>query len=176
MLVSFYVVVVAGLILLLSASVLGELLFAPNRDITQPVLAKGDTEGLTSCHQDVTELFKSLGTKTSELLALAHSTGARSEIATKWDRFSNGWSQTWTDVGARCSFEEPAEPMGAAFDRIALVHAELPTVKLKYQSLLHHFEEEQAAELARMRNALNISARSLATPNKMTNPNKEDMK
>jgi hypothetical protein len=52
--------------------------------------------------------------------------------------------------------------MGVAFDRMAKVHAGLPSVRLKYQSLLVRFDEEQAAELAGMRRALDLSRRDLA--------------
>ena len=51
--------------------------------------------------------------------------------------------------------------MGDAYDRMARVHEALPTMRLKYQSLLVRFDDEQADELARMRRDLSSSEKLL---------------
>ena len=161
-------VLVTGLILLLIASVLGGLLLPRSRTAVVPEFAVEDLnskEGLTKCHQDVTELYSSLGSKTSDLLATPLKEGAYSRISQDWKRFTTRWTRKWTEVDARCRFQEASDlKLGATFDRIALVHAGLPSMKLKYQTLLRHYEDEQAAELARMRKALDLSARALRSP------------
>jgi hypothetical protein len=61
---------------------------------------------------------------------------------------------------------------------MAQVHSDLPAMRLKYQSLLVRFDDEQAAELVRMRRALESSHEDLATrvprtPADVPVPNKE---
>lgn len=145
---------------LLAASVLKELFFRrpavelPDSAIS---LANPDPSHLLDCERQVLGLLTALGTKTCELLALPPS-GDRSEIPARWEDFSRAWRDEWDVVDARCRFSELADShLGVAFDRLAQVHSDLPTMRLKYQSLLVRFDDEQAAELARMRRALDQS-------------------
>ncbi len=50
--------------------------------------------------------------------------------------------------------------MGRAYNRTAVVHGDLPTMRLKYQSLLKKFDEEQARQLTAMKRELDESHRA----------------
>jgi hypothetical protein len=116
-----------------------------------------DPDELLECHRQVLGLLTELGKETCELFALPPS-GDRGELASRWEDFSRAWRDEWDVADARCRFSELADTnMGLAYDRLAKVHSDLPTMRLKYQSLLVRFDDEQAAELARMRRALDLS-------------------
>jgi hypothetical protein len=150
---------------LLTASVLKELLLG-DRQNELPEAAVSpedpDPEELLRCQQAVLSLLDDLGTKTCELLSIPPRGGAVGELSSAWEEFSDGWLETWQAVGARCGFRQLADTnMGIAYDRMAWVHGDLRTTRLKYQSLLVRFENEQAAELAHMRRALDLSGDAL---------------
>lgn len=149
---------------LLAASVVKELFFRrPAVELPPSGLSveNPDPALLLECHGRVEELLDQLGQKTCELLALPPS-GDRSELPARWEDFSRVWLDEWDVANARCRFSELADTqMGVAYDRLAEVHGELKTVRLKYQSLLVRFDDEQAAELARMRRALDLSRAAL---------------
>jgi hypothetical protein len=61
-------------------------------------------------------------------------------------------------TNAQCGFSELADTnLGVAYDRLAQVHGDLQIMWHKYQSLVVRFDDEQAAELVRMRLALDRS-------------------
>lgn len=146
---------------LLTASVLKELFFRrPAIELPQSALSVDDPdpEVLLDCHHRVLGLLDQLGNKTCELVSSAAPSGDRSEVSARWEEFSRAWRDEWDVVNARCRFSELADTrMGVAFDRLAKVHEDLRPMWLKYQSLLVRFDDEQAAELARMRRALDLS-------------------
>ena len=145
---------------LLAASVVKELFFRrPAIELPQSALTVDDPdpEVLLDCHRRVLALLDQLGTKTCELLSAVPS-GDRSELSGRWEEFSRTWRDEWDVVNARCRFSELADTrMGVAYDRLAQVHEDLRPMWLKYQSLFVQFDNEQAAELARMRRALDLS-------------------
>jgi hypothetical protein len=162
-----YLVVAASVVLLLTVSVIKELFFRGS-----PVTATGaaisverpDPKELLECHGIVLNLLTTLGKETAELLS-APARGDHGELTSRrWEEFSRAWRDEWDVAEARCRFSELAgTKLGVAFDRLANVHGELPSMRLKYESLLVRFDEEQAAELARMRRALDL-ARSALEP------------
>ena len=146
---------------LLTASVVKELFFRrPAIELPQSALSVDDPdpEVLLDCHRRVLALLNQLGTETCELLSSVAPSGDRSEVSARWREFSRAWRDEWDVVNAQCRFSELAETrMGVAYDRLAQVHDDLRPMWLKYQSLLVRFDDEQAAELARMRRALDLS-------------------
>jgi len=158
-----YLGTAAAIFALLSASVIKELFFRrPAVETPRSGLSARPTPAeLLDCHRGVLDLLSRLGTRTCELLALPPS-GAQDEILASWEDFSRAWRDEWDVVDARCRFSELADTeMGVAYDRLAQVHGDLPNMRLKYQSLLVRFDDEQAAELARMRRALDLSREAL---------------
>jgi hypothetical protein len=145
---------------LLTASVVKELFFRrPAIELPQSALTVDDPdpEVLLDCHRRVLGLLNKLGAETCELLT-AEPSGDRSELSGRWEDFSRTWRDEWDVVNARCRFSELADTrMGVAYDRLAQVHEDLRPMWLKYQSLFVQFDNEQAAELARMRRALDLS-------------------
>jgi hypothetical protein len=146
---------------LLTASVVKELFFRrPAIELPQSALSVDDPDPvvLLDCHRRVLSLLNQLGSKTCELVSTAPPSSDRSEVSARWEEFSRAWRDEWDVVNARCRFSELADTrMGVAFDRLAKVHEDLRPMWLKYQSLLVRFDDEQAAELARMRRALDLS-------------------
>jgi hypothetical protein len=159
-LTSLYLVIAAAGVALLAASVVKELFF--RRPAVEPpptaIAADDPTPSeLLECHGLVQDLLIKLGRETCELLALPPS-GSRSELPARWEEFSRAWHDEWDVANARCRFSELADTnLGVAYDRLAQVHGDLQTMRHKYQSLVVRFEDEQAAELVRMRLALDRS-------------------
>lgn len=143
---------------LLTVSVFKQLLFRSPPDVALrgPMLSaeRPALDHLLRCNRDVSNLLSRLGDKASSLLRVPPP-GGRPEIASAWETFSRAWLVDYDEVDARCRFSElSGEALGLAYERMAEVHAQLPAVRLKYQSLLVQFDEEQAAELSAMRRAL----------------------
>jgi hypothetical protein len=102
-------------------------------------------------------LYTALGDQVAALLSDPPH-GDRGQPGAGWEAFSREWMRRWDEVDARCRFTELADTdLGVAYDRMARVHGDLPAMRLKYQTLLVRFDDEQAAELDRMRRALNLS-------------------
>jgi len=145
---------------LIAGSVFKELLFrSPGQGERPPaaISADPDPAELLECHRQVLHLLTVLGHETCELLALPPS-GSRDELPARWEEFSHAWHDEWDVANARCRFSELADTnLGVAYDRLAQVHGDLQTMRQKYQSLVVRFDDEQAAELARMRRALDLS-------------------
>ena len=79
----------------------------------------------------------------------------------QWHAFSQDWHMRWERVDGRCRFTELAGSdnfhAGEGFKRTAQVFGELPTLRLKYQSLLARFDSAQAADLDRIERELDRS-------------------
>jgi hypothetical protein len=102
-----------------------------------------------------------LGDTAGELLGVPGRTGLQ-EVGSRWERFSTAWSRRWSATDDRCRFSELKDGnLGIAYDRMAQVHEDLDAMRLKYQALLDHFEEEQGPELSAMRQALDKSHKVL---------------
>jgi len=155
-----YLVAAAVGFALIAGSVFKELFFRrPAAELPASAISadRRDPRELLECHDQVMGLLGKLGHETCELLALPPS-GSRSELPARWEEFSRAWRGEWDDVNARCGFSELADTnLGVAYDRLAQVHGELQTMRHKYHSLVVRFDDEQAAELARMRRALDLS-------------------
>jgi hypothetical protein len=157
-LTALYLVTAVAGFALIAGSVFRELLFR-RPAVKPPVSAiSGDDPGeLLECNRRVLDLLTKLGHETCELLALPPS-GSRDELPARWEEFSRAWRHEWDEANARCRFSELADTnLGVAYDRLAQVHGDLQTMRHKYQSLVVRFDDEQAAELARMRRALDLS-------------------
>ncbi len=160
--------------LLLTASVVKYLFFRkPATILPQSALVTSnpDPKDLLSCNTLVFEQLTNLSTKTNALLfrpleadgeERRRKSDARRALASDWKRFSNDWQDQWDIIDARCRFSDLAETnMGAAYDRMAHVHQALPAMRLRYNSLLAEFDNEQADELFEMRRALDESRESI---------------
>lgn len=160
-----YVGTVTAGFLLLAASIARDLLFrSPAVDTPRGALDEldPDPDELLRCHAQVGSLLTRLGRTTCELMTAPAAQGKRGELASDWEDFSRAWRDDWDVINARCRFSELADTkLGVAYDRLAQVHGNLPTMRLKYQSLLVRFDDEQAAELARMRRALDLAEEAL---------------
>ena len=157
---TLYLIVVGCGGLLLSASVLTTLfLRSPKVELTGPKISADNPnpEDLLTCNRDVALLLGELGAKTAEFMG-----EPTARIDRHWTDFSRQWRQHYDEVNARCRFSELAKTnMGTAYDRMASVHGDLPAMRLKFQSLLVRFDEEQADELGRMTRALDLSYAAL---------------
>ena len=160
--------------LLLAASVVKHLFFrtpAVQLPESSIVTNSPDPRDLLECNTLVLEQLTNLSAKTNMLLAQPVAGEAANErpgsnrrgaLASEWKRFSNEWRDQWDVVDARCRFSELAETtMGAAYDRMAHVHEALPAMRLRYNSLLAAYDNEQADELFEMRRALDESRASI---------------
>lgn len=159
-LTALYLVIATAGVALLAGSVFKELFFRrPAVELPHSAIAADDPtpSELLECHRLVLGLLNKLGRETCTLLALPPS-GSRSELPAKWEEFSRAWYDEWDVTNARCRFSELADTnLGVAYDRLAQVHGDLHTMRHKYQSLVVRFDDEQAAELVRMRHALDLS-------------------
>jgi hypothetical protein len=159
----YLVTAVAGFALI-AGSVFKELLFRrPAVELPVSAISAEDPDPreLLECHRQVLGLLTKLGHETCELLALPPS-GSRSELPARWEKFSRTWHDEWDVANARCRFSELADTnLGVAYDRLAQVHGDLQIMWHKYQSLVVRFDDEQAAELARMRRALDLSGTAI---------------
>ena len=155
---SAYLLVVSLGVLLLSSSVVHALFIHD-----EPVQLKGavlsadrpDPDALLRCNDDVSGLLEGIVDMAGQV--------ARGERTVEhWETFSRRWLSDWNELNVRCRFSELAEhDMGQAYDHMALVHADLPAMRLKYQALLVRFDGEQAEQLTKMRAALRLSREEL---------------
>ena len=144
---------------MLATSVAKQLFLHPTVELDGPVLsAENPTpDDLLACNHRVQQLFSQLGDTVSELMSSPARVGDR-KIYSEWEGFGRRWTREWHKVNQRCRFEElSGSGMSVAYDRMARVHADLRAMRLKYQSLLVRFDEEQADELRRMKRALDKS-------------------
>jgi hypothetical protein len=152
-------VVLGGLaILLIAASVIADLFFTGKERARLPAPSAVDP---LRCNHDVRELLEALGGKAAEL-ELDAVKGDGKNLGARWEAFAERWEAEWRAVGARCAFDDgPAESArGPAFERVAWVHRNLIELARKYRGMMARFDEEQAREIARMREALDRSGTS----------------
>lgn len=157
-----YSAIIALGFLLLAASVVKELFFRPVVRLQGPVLSAENPSvaHLLRCHRDVLELYQDLDHVTIRLISRPFRGPAsdQGDVIGEWEAFSREWLTRWERVNAFCRFSELVDTdMGPAYERMANVHGALPIMRLKYQSLLVRFDDEQAAELSRMRRDLERS-------------------
>lgn len=159
-LTALYLITAVAGFALIAGSVFRELLFPrPAGEVSVSAISAEDPDPreLLECNSRVLDLLTKLGHETCELLALPPS-GSRDELPARWEEFSRAWRHEWDEANARCRFSELADTnLGVAYDRLAQVHGDLQTMRQKYQGLVVRFDDEQAAELARMRRALDLS-------------------
>jgi hypothetical protein len=144
------------LAILISASIVVDLFFSHRVTGARAPTAAD----LVACNGAVRALLDGLVRETAmletEALAGDHDTGA------EWDAFSVSWQRDWEQTGARCGFGElEGTGKGAGYDRMAWVHRNLPTTRLKYRDLLAHFARDVGVDLAEMREALDRSLTDL---------------
>lgn len=153
-LVVLYFVVGGILVLLLLGSIAKELFLRPGQRPPRPSPAD-----LLECNRDVRRLLESLGDQAAQLqLDAIH--GAGGDLGGRWEAFTRSWQENWDRVNNRCGFDLLADTgQGVAYDRMAWVHRNLATTRLKYREMMARFSQGLAHELAEMRRAL---ARSLA--------------
>lgn len=161
-LAAIYLTTIAGGFALLAVSVAVELFMRPHVELDGPVLSaqNPDPAMLLACNQSVQKLYDDLGNETTRLLEAPRRTDA-DDLGRAWERFGRDWIREWHRVDAMCRFEDLSGSMGEPYDRMAQVHGDLRAMRLKYQSLLVHFDDEQADELREMRRALARSRNAL---------------
>jgi hypothetical protein len=164
LLAAIYVGLAGAILVLLTASVIKELLFhTPAVELPASSISADNTDprDLLECNDLVLEQLTNLSETTNQLLAAPLQADRRS-IASSWKNFSTQWRDQWDVIDARCRFSELAGTnMGVAYDRMAQVHEELPAMRLKFQGLIASFDEEQADELSEMRRALDRSRKAI---------------
>ncbi len=161
---ALYLAAVGAGVLLLAASVLMELYFRPVVKLPGPILsaANPDPENLLRCHDDVVSLYEDLAGVPIRLLSLPLE-HKRDEVLPRWEEFSKAWLARWERVNAWCRFSELADShLGEAYNRMAEIHGDLYTMRLKYHSLLIRFDGELAGELARLKSGLESSRNLLS--------------
>ena len=161
-LTAVYLATIGGGFALLAVSVAVELFMRPHVEVDGPVLSaeNPDPAMLLECNQQVQKLYNDLGDETARLLDSPRRSDS-ADLGRSWERFGRDWVREWHRVDATCRFEDLAGSMGEPYDRMAQVHGDLRAMRLKYQSLLVHFDDEQADELREMRRALAQSRSAL---------------
>src|SRR5262245_23456460 len=134
--------------------------------------ALGPTE-LLGCNGAVRELLDGLVGETARIQAAPKTTDERN-LGAEWDAFAGRWQASWEAAGARCGFGDlEGTGLGAAYDRMAWVHRNLPTAKLKLRELVAHFAGGVGLDLAEMRTALDKSRDDLARRAERVAPGQE---
>lgn len=148
------------LALLISASIVLDL-FAHRPLI--PARSLGPDE-ILACNRAVRALLDRLVDETAGL-ERSTLTGEARDLGAEWDAFAVKWQTDWEDTGARCGFGElEGTGLGAAYDRMAWVHRNLPTARLKFRELVAHFSRDVGVDVREMRDALDKSRAGLAPP------------
>jgi len=162
-LATVYITTIALGFILLAASIVKQLYFrSPDVKLRGNRLsaANPDPAELLRCNEDVRRLYTELTAEMTKLLG-APAAGRGTSLDRAWRTFTKRWLYDWDEVNLRCRFSElVGSKMGRAYNRTAVVHGDLPTMRLKYQSLLKTFDEEQARQLAAMRDQLDQSHRA----------------
>lgn len=161
--------------LLLATSVVRHLFFRPVVELAGPTLAASDPSptDLARCQRDVAGLFDSLDQTAVEIVARPGRVGDR-EVLGSFEAFSRGWLRQWDEVNAFCRFSELADTnLGATYDRMAEIHGDLAVMRLKYQSMLARFDDEQASELVRLRTEIAEVRRALERTGPTPSPRPE---
>lgn len=116
-----------------------------------------DPQELIACHDDLSDLLSRLGDEAAELMARPPRLGS-AEIGGAWEAFRRTYVRELDEVGGRCRFRELASAhRRPAYERMAEVYAGLPEQLDEYEEFLQQFDDQQAGELAQMREALRRS-------------------
>jgi hypothetical protein len=138
---------------ILGASIVVEIFFHPKQRAPVPVASLAD------CTRDVTGLLQRLA-EAKAGLELDAVKGQAGDLSGRWDAFAAGWQTDWEAVGDRCGFRQPAEAFGdEAYDRLARVHENLSTTRLKFAALLSRFAKDVLPDVTDMRSALSKVSR-----------------
>ena len=132
---------------ILGASIVVEIFFHPKQR-TPVTLAS-----LADCRRDVADLLQRLA-ETETGLQLDAVKGQAGDLSARWDAFGAGWQKDWEAVGERCGFHDDAASGDAAYDRLAHIHENLATTRLKFAALLSRFAKDVLPDVADMRGAL----------------------
>ena len=134
--------------LLVGASIVSEVFF-PRGQREQTPLAS-----LPECRTDVARLLIRLG-EAKSALELAAVNGEAGDLPARWDAFAQTWQADWDAANERCGFRAQVDTgRGEAYDRLAHVHENLATTRLKYAALLSRFAREILPDVTEMRSAL----------------------
>jgi hypothetical protein len=115
-----------------------------------------DAQALAACSDDVRALLDQL-TVRGEMVDPGAPPGGED-----WQDLSSDWDRRWQEVGARCRFTELRDRgLGAGYDHLAWVHAELPEVHRGYVALLKSYFAGQRSRVDDLRRALDASRREL---------------
>ena len=138
-------------------------LFA-HRKLTSPLARSLGPNELLACNRAVRDLLERLVDETADL-ERSTLAGETLDLGAEWDAFANRWQSDWEGTGARCGFGElEGSGLGAGYDRMAWVHRNLPTTRLKFRELVAHFSRDVGVDVAEMRDALDKSRAGLAPP------------
>ena len=121
-------------------------------------------EELVACNRAVRGLLDGL---VDQVARLEQATLSRQipDIGADWDAFASRWQASWEATGGRCGFGElEGNGLGTGYDRMAWVHRNLPTTRLKLRELVSHFSRDVGVDVAEMRDALDKSQADLASP------------
>ncbi len=133
---------------ILAASIVVEIFFHPKGPAPAPVVSLAD------CRRDVTSLLQRLAEAEADL-ELDAVKGQAGDLPARWDAFAAAWQTDWQATGDRCGFRQNVDTgRGAAYDRLARVHANLATTRLKYAALLSRFAKDVLPDVTDMRSAL----------------------
>lgn len=139
--------------LLILASIVSELFF--HRQVTAP-----PAPDLVACNRDVRRLLDELIEAAS--LPVAKAPGTGDEPSERWNRFSDRWQTEWTAADRQCGFSaDNDQRRGTAYERMARVHHQLATTKLKVQALYERYSDDLAEDVREMRRALDQSREDL---------------
>ena len=135
--------------LLVGASIVSDVFFHRHRERNpQPLASLGE------CRADVTGLLARLG-EAKAALELDAVKGEAGDLPARWDEFAQKWQSDWEGVNERCGFRARVDTgLGEAYDRLAHVHENLDTTRLKYAALLSRFAREVLPDVTQMRSAL----------------------
>jgi len=149
LLVAFAALVGLGA-LLVGASIVSEVFFHHGHRERAPA----PLASLGECQADVTGLLGRLG-EAKAALELDAVKGEAGDLPARWDAFAQNWQADWEAVNQRCGFRAQVDTgLGGAFDRLAHVHENLATTRLKYAALLSRFAREVLPDVTEMRSAL----------------------
>lgn len=140
--------------LLVLSSIVVDLFFHGGSASPEPAPAD-----LLACNREVRALLTDLAVTSAEIQKSAATADLQEQdLGGRWEEFSRTWQRQWSTVNDRCQFDELADTgLGPAFDRMAWVHRRLPGLRLEYREHMKRFTENQADELAEMREALDKS-------------------
>jgi hypothetical protein len=134
-------------VLLVGVSIVSEIFF-PKERVATPIAA------LPECRKEVAALLVRLG-EAKAALELDAVRGDPGDLPARWDALAGRWQADWEAINERCGFRERVDTgLGEAYDRVAHVHENLATTRLKYAALLSRFAREVLPDVTEMRSAL----------------------